>query len=249
MNRSTTFAGGKTIVIGGAAISLFMSVGVVAAATGNAPWSEAGPAVHEPVVEPATTEPIEPGAPVIADAATTATDASTDGAGDAPAGQPTATGDEPAVPEPGGPDTTVVSDEPVTAPTSTAVPEGPVSPGDEPTTTAAPTADTTPAPTTTEFHDTVVPLGIALQCTVVGSTVTCNWSVGDIPGFAKFLLLRGNGGSQGRVPFQTTDPDANHAIDSGVPAGSYSYLVVALDGNGKTLVHSNPVIIQIDAAS
>ena len=76
-----------------------------------------------------------------------------------------------------------------------------------------------------------------------------DFSRGEIPGFARFLVLRGNGGSQGRVPFQSTDPNASVAIDVNVPAGSYSYVVVAVDGNAKTLVHSNPVFIQIGAAN
>jgi len=248
MYRTTTIAGGKRIVIAGAAVSLFVSAGAAAAATGHAPWSDAAPGV----VEPSPTEPAATDAPVVTDAALPAvTDAPADVV-TTPDGQPAVT-DAPAT-EPGSPTTTATADsttEPTTANTTEPTMPTITAPAvTEPPATAAPTTSpTTAAPTTTEFHDTPVPLGISLTCTVDGNNVTCHWSGGQIPGFARFLLLRGNGGSQGRVPFQSTDPNAAVAIDANVPVGSYSYVVVAVDGNAKTLVHSNPVFIQIGAAN
>jgi len=251
MYRTTKLVGGKRVVIVGAAISLFVSAGVAAAATGSAPWSDAAPAVHEPTTAAsvATDAPIVTDAP--APAVTTSGDAAPGGVepttGDATAttdGTTTVT-DAPAA-EPGTP-TSDLTTEPTTA--STTEPTMPTITEPAVTEPPATTTPATAAPTTTEFHDTPVPLGISLTCTADGNTVTCHWSGGAIPGFARFLVLRGNGGSQGRVPFQSADPNASMAIDTNVPVGSYSYVVVAVDGNATTLVHSNPVFIQIGAAN
>ena len=75
--------------------------------------------------------------------------------------------------------------------------------------------------------------------------VSCEWA-GAIPaGFAKFVLLRGNHGTTGRVPFQSTDPSAHQYVDLAAAPGSYTYVVVALDAAAKPLVHSNMVPITI----
>jgi hypothetical protein len=239
MSRTTTFAGGRTIVVGGAAVSLLMSAGIAAAATGG--LSSRSP---HGVTETVTTDPVPLDvldAPVV----TEVSDTTLPGGelGDEP--QPTVTdpSSEPATTE-------LTSSEPATtdAPVATEpVTTEPVT--TEPVTTEPATTEPATTTPTTVFHDTPVPQGIELHCSAEGATVSCSWSVGDIPGFARFLLLRGNGGAQGRVPFQTTDPDARHAIDAPVPAGSYSYVVIALGTNGSTLVHSNPVYLQIDAAN
>ena len=112
----------------------------------------------------------------------------------------------------------------------------------EPATTEPPSTE--PAPTTTEWHDTPVPLGIDLTCRADGTSVTCAWSPWSGDGFARFLLLRSDG-TTGRVPFQTSDPAVTATIDAGLAPGSYSYVVIVLDSHGTTLVHSNGVTVQI----
>ncbi len=112
------------------------------------------------------------------------------------------------------------------------------------TTEPATTEPATTAPLTTPRPDTPVPQGIELGCAVQDAAVSCSWSGGVVPGFSRFLVLRGDG----RVVFMSGDPAANGYIDQSVPAGSYSYVVVAVDGNSKALVHSNPVFVQIGAA-
>jgi hypothetical protein len=125
----------------------------------------------------------------------------------------------------------------VLAPTDTAPPDA------APVDTSAP--GTTP-PVTSPPGDTYVPLGISLACEQQGSTVTCTWSGVSIDGFSEFLLLRGDG-TIGRVPYRTSDPGGGSFSDVVPAAGTYSYVVVAIDPNAKTLVHSNPVYVQIGA--
>ncbi len=90
-----------------------------------------------------------------------------------------------------------------------------------------------------------MPGGLSLSCTLATSTVTCDWSGPTPAGFAAFVLLRGNGGSSGRVPFRSSDASASHFVDTSVPTGSYTYLIVALDGTQNPLVHSNMVPITV----
>ena len=112
----------------------------------------------------------------------------------------------------------------------------------EPATTEPPVTSSPSPPTT----DTYVPSGITLSCDADGATVSCSWSGGVVPGFTKFLLLRGDG-TRGRVPYMTSDPTATAYVDTGLAPGSYSYVVVSVDANSKALVHSNPVYVQIVA--
>lgn len=141
-----------------------------------------------------------------------------------------------------------------TQPASTAPP---TTHHESPPTTASvpPLAPTEPAPLTPEpgpaapVSDNVVPAGLSLACTTApadsGTNVSCEWS-GPIPAaFAKFVLLRGNGGATGRVPFQSTDASAHQFVDIALAPGNYSYVLVALDGSSKPLVHSNMVPITI----
>ncbi|MCU1400955.1 MAG: hypothetical protein JWN62_4064 [Acidimicrobiales bacterium] len=93
-----------------------------------------------------------------------------------------------------------------------------------------------------------MPAGLSLTCSLAGADVTCDWSGPTPAGFAKFLLLRGNGGSTGRVPFQSADPAASHLVDAAVPAGSYTYLIIVVDAANKPLVHSNMVPITVTGA-
>jgi hypothetical protein len=90
-----------------------------------------------------------------------------------------------------------------------------------------------------------VPGGLSLSCVLAGADVTCDWSGPTPAGFARFLLLRGEGGAQGRVPFQSSDPSASHLVDPSVPTGSYTYLIIAVDAASKPLVHSNMVPITV----
>ena len=220
---------GKRTLMAGLAITAFAGAGVAgAAATGNAPWQD-----HTPEVSTATTEPAVTDAPTtVPEITTPAVTVQTEGTGGTGSTGNDTTNHEPASTEP-------ASTEPPTVPPSSDAP-----------------ATTTPAPKATTSDgrpDTYVPLGIDLACTVQDPTaqvsaVECTWNGAVVDGFAKFLLLRGNGGAKGRVPFMSSDPAANACIDASVPAGSYSYVVVEIDANGKTLVHSNPVFVQIGAA-
>jgi len=215
------WTGSKRTLVAGLAITAFAGAGVAgAAATGNAPWQDRAPEVATtPVTDtPVTDAPTT--VPAVTTPAATEPSAQTEGTDHAP------TGTQPASTEP-------ASTEPPTVPPSS----------DAPATTEGPKATTSDG-----RPDTYVPLGIDLACTVQNTDVQCSWSGSVADGFAKFLLLRGNGGAKGRVPFMSSDPSANSYIDPSVPAGSYSYVVVEIDANGKTLVHSNPVFITIGAA-
>jgi cytoskeletal protein RodZ len=225
------------------AVTAFAGVGAAAAATGNAPWQGVPRAAEvrtvttetpttaqtTPTVDlsPSTTAPTVTSAPTTLPAPADTVAASTTPATHEPPPATAAATTQPATTE-----------FPTTQPTTTEFP-----------TTQAPTteAPTTQAPTTQAKPDTVVPLGIDLQCTVDGPTVSCHWSGGVVNGFAEFLLLRGDG-KIGRVPFMSTDATANAYVDTHVPAGSYSYVVVTVDAGSKTLVHSNPVFVKIGAA-
>jgi hypothetical protein len=220
---------------------------VAAAATGNAPWQDVPRAAE---VQRAT---FEPSTTVLAASSSTTIDAPTTTGLSAEPSVPTAPphSDSPITdpPVPSAPSTTVAEPAPTTSAAIATEPAPTTQPvSTEAPTTVAPTTVPVEATTTTMAKvDTVVPLGIDLHCTVDGSTVSCAWAGGVVDGFAKFLLLRGDG-KVGRVPFMSTDPAAHGYVDSQVPAGSYSYVVVTIDGNSKTLVHSNPVFVQIGAA-
>jgi hypothetical protein len=149
--------------------------------------------------------------------------------------------------EPAGTEAPASTEPPSTEPAGTEVPASTEPPSTEPPSTEPPSSEppatTLASPPTT---DTFVPSGIALSCDVDGDTVSCSWSGGVVPGFAKFLLLRGDG-TKGRVPYMTADPSATSYVDTGLAPGSYSYVVVSVDANSKALVHSNPVHVQIAA--
>lgn len=156
----------------------------------------------------------------------------------------------------------VVTDAPTTAPvitepasTAPASSEPTATPpaATEPPATPAPTeppstepASTEPARTEPPAHhpDTVVPEGIHLECVLDNHTAKCHWTGSAVDGFAKVLVLR----SDGRVVFMSADSASSEYADVDLAAGSYSWIVVTIDANGKTLVHSNRVALQIGAA-
>jgi hypothetical protein len=125
-------------------------------------------------------------------------------------------------------------------------------PTEVPETTSAPAPPSTTPPPTSPKNDSVVPQTLGLACTLDGdasaNTVSCSWSGGAVAGFVRYLVLRGNAGGKGRVPFSSTDPAASSFEDSGLAAGQYSYVVVELDSSDKALSHSNPVSIVIPPA-
>ena len=276
MYKINTLFGGKRIILASVVVATFTSAGMAAAGSApwsdsvtkepataatiaiddsaqlNAPVGDAhqteglptevGPTetiVVEPTVAPTTD--VSPGLGTTPTADVVTEPSSTQSATTAPATTQPATTQpapiEPATTQP------VIHEQVSTAPVTTQAAAHEPAPTEPAPTEPSPTA----APTTTEFHDTVVALGLSLSCAAEANTVTCHWSGSVVPGFAKFLLLRGDGGAKGRVPFQSTDPGASVAVDADVPTGSYSYLVIAVDANGKALVHSNPVMIQIGA--
>ena len=154
-----------------------------------------------------------------------------------------------AAPEPTPSPVEVPASTPPPAPPTTATHAEPAA--TSPATSPGPSAPPNPpAPATTAatlVSDNVVPAGLSLSCNAAtsasGTDVNCEWS-GTIPaGFAKFLLLRGNQTATGRVPFQSGDPSAHHFTDVALAPGTYTYVVVAVDGAGTPLVHSNMVAI------
>ena len=188
---------------------------VGAAAAAGTTWSAPEESSEQPAPEPTTVATIDT-AEADGDRASTATGVAEAGTGGPAATEPTAT-----VP----PATEPATTEPAAI---------------EPAATEPPATE----PATTEWHDTPVPQGIDLTCRADGSSVACAWSRWDGEGFARYLLLRSDG-SVGRVPFQTADASTTATIDTGLAAGSYSYVVIVLDPQGTTLVHSNRVTVQI----
>ncbi len=211
---------GRRAAVVAAGLSVFASAGVAAAAAGGAPFL----GFH--TSDAAVVEPVVTDAPTTAPANTEplpTAPASTE----PPATHPTATEPPPAPTEP--PTTAPANTEPAsTAPAST-----------EPASTE-PARTVPPAPK----PDTVVPEGIHLECVLDNHTAKCHWTGSAIDGFAKVLVLR----SDGRVVFMSADPAASEYADVDLAAGSYSWIVVTIDANGKTLVHSNRVALQIGAA-
>jgi len=197
---------------------------VGAAAAAGTTWSAPEESSEQPAPEPTTVATIDTDSTVTSavtaeadgDRASTATGVAEAGTGGPAATEPTAT-----VP----PATEPATTEPAAI---------------EPAATEPPATE----PATTEWHDTPVPQGIDLTCRADGSSVACAWSRWDGEGFARYLLLRSDG-SVGRVPFQTADASTTATIDTGLAAGSYSYVVIVLDPQGTTLVHSNRVTVQI----
>lgn len=99
----------------------------------------------------------------------------------------------------------------------------------------------TEPPTTEKRPETSVPQGIELACAVEPERVVCEWHGGVVDGFARFLVLR----SDGRVVFDTAKPDVHVYIDQLPEPGSYSYVVISVNGDNKNLSHSNKVTLQI----
>jgi hypothetical protein len=162
----------------------------------------------------------------------------------------------------------VVTDAPTTVPVSTepapttvpaaheppATPPAATEPATVPPTEPAATEPPTTAPASTEpartdppapKPDTVVPEGIHLECVLDNHTAKCHWTGSAVDGFAKVLVLR----SDGRVVFMSADPAASEYANVDLAPGSYSWIVVTIDANGKTLVHSNRVGLQIGSAA
>jgi hypothetical protein len=151
------------------------------------------------------------------------------------------------------PTTAPVTTEPATTAPASSEPTATPPAATEPPTTPAPTEPPSTEPATTEpartdppapKPDTVVPEGIHLECVLDNHTAKCHWTGSAVDGFAKVLVLR----SDGRVVFMSAEPTASEYADVDLAAGSYSWIVVTIDANGKTLVHSNRVALQIGAA-
>ena len=67
-------------------------------------------------------------------------------------------------------------------------------------------------------------------------------------GVANYLLLRSTNSATGRV-FGPFDPTTHSAIDALTnPGASFSYVVVARDGSGKAIAHSDASKVTIPAA-
>lgn len=186
----------------------------------------------KPVEPPATTAPPQPSEPSTTAEAPNPVEPATTSTVAKPAEPPATT----AAPKPA---------EPATSEASTTTPPSTTNPSTTPPSTTPPSTTLAPTP----HNDSVVPQTLGLSCVLSGdaaaNTVSCSWSVSAALGFYRYLLLRGNGGGTGRVPFSSTDPSAGSFVDSGLAAGQYSYVVVELDQAGKTLVHSNPVSIVV----
>ena len=110
----------------------------------------------------------------------------------------------------------------------------------------------TEAPRTTEASkvgepESHNPLSLTLTCGVSARVTKCSWS-GDVSGVANYLLLRSTNSATGRV-FGPFDPTTHSAIDALTnPGASFSYVVVARDGSGKAIAHSDASKVTIPAA-
>jgi hypothetical protein len=172
--------------------------------------------------------------------------------GDAPATEPTVTDAPTTVPiitEPVA--TEPASTEPVaTPPAATEPPPASTEPAStepastEPASTEPPRTEPARTDPPAPKPDTVVPEGIHLECVLDNHTAKCHWTGSAVDGFAKVLVLR----SDGRVVFMSEDPAVTSYADVDLAVGSYSWIVVTIDANGKALVHSNRVALEIGAA-
>lgn len=235
-------------VVGGV-MSVFAVSGAAAASGGHAPWSSGPSDTPAAVADPAPTfDPSAVGASSSSGASGAVETAAPSGPAveppaDVPATDPTATEPAPGI-------DTVTTDAASTDTTPADVTPAdvtlPTVPAPAPTTTAAPgpapTTPPAPAPTTT---DRALPQGLSLSCSATGATVSCSWSGGAVPGFARYLVLRGDGGPRGRVPFSSSDPSASAYVDTVPAAGTYSYVVIEVDAADQPLTHSNPVLVSI----
>ena len=82
------------------------------------------------------------------------------------------------------------------------------------------------------------------SCALRGAAVTCTWASPSNPGVVRVLMLRGDG-KVGRA-FGPFAPVAGSAIDATVRSGiTYSFVVVGLDANNKSIAHSQGTIIAV----
>ena len=125
----------------------------------------------------------------------------------------------------------------------------------QPETTEPPA--TTVAPQEPEHPDTTAPrpeerrpATLSLHCELGGGVVSCAWEGPTPDGAVRQLVLRGDqAAGRGRVLLNTEQTDVRSFVDTRPEAGhTYSYVVVFLDGNGKTLAHANLVLITVPAA-
>ena len=114
-----------------------------------------------------------------------------------------------------------------------------------PTTVAPPTTTPTTAPPATR------PAGgdqtaatMEGSCALAGGAVTCTWGAPANPAAVRILMLRGSA-NVGRV-FGPYSPTAGTATDTTVKSGvTYSYVMVALDSNNKSIAHTPGTFITV----
>ena len=134
-----------------------------------------------------------------------------------------------------------------------AEPNGPVPvsepPRSDPSRTEPPNTDspTTDPPTTARRGDDRTPATLTLACRLQAGAaradVACAWRGATPDGAARMLVLRSDA-SVGRVRLATDDVARRSWVDADAGAGrTFSYVIVFLDGAGKTIGHSNGVTI------
>ena len=73
--------------------------------------------------------------------------------------------------------------------------------------------------------------------------VVCRWQ-GDAPdGFSRFALGRSTGDGPGRVVYTSDNPARREGTDLAPVDGPASYILFALNGDGKAIGHSQSVSV------
>jgi hypothetical protein len=125
-------------------------------------------------------------------------------------------------------------------------------PRHEPTTapkppTTEPKHEPTTTPTTVHHEEDHVAATFELRCervTTEGAVrVVCRWT-GDAPdGFSRFSLGRNTGEGFGRIVYTSDNPARREGTDSAPVEGPASYILFALNADGKAIGHSQIVSI------
>jgi hypothetical protein len=125
-------------------------------------------------------------------------------------------------------------------------------PKHETTTTERKPEPTTEAPepetsTTVRHEETHVAATFELRCEraagEAGVRVVCRWQ-GDAPdGFSRWSLRRSAGDGTGRVVYTSDNPARREGTDSEPVDGPASYILFALNGDGKAIGHSQTVSV------
>jgi hypothetical protein len=102
-------------------------------------------------------------------------------------------------------------------------------------------------PTTVHHEENHVPATFELRCeraeTEGVGRVVCRWT-GDAPdGFSRFNLARSTGDGFGRVVFTSDSPARREGTDRTPVDGPASYILFALNADGKAIGHSQIVSI------